>query len=411
MNIDPIIINSKVDSVSLSVLNDIMMQTESSSSLAFDGYISIVDDKYKRRKLHALSERIVEDSITDPNVETLISNSISTMSNIIGTNEDITFDIAIKDMFERAEEYKLNDKKLFGFSMGISEIDYMLDGIQPGQLIGFAAYSSQGKTWDMLNIAAKIVSDGGKFCFFSFEMSPRQIVTRLIAILSGVDSDKIKKGQCTAEETEKVNRITKKIKDSGSTIYTNTSLSNILLTIRKEALVNKPNVFLLDYIQLIQDTGTERDVLSKSAKLFQTLMSRVNIPMIFLSQISESTARDGSTDFNPFKGSGDINNSVSTAIYKKSEHSKDEVAERLSKGIPLESYWHVQKNRDGDSVGRVRVFFDNRLKRTFGVKAFDTYYCLSRYEKEVSELDYTKNKKANESAVGWNSDDSLWKTS
>lgn len=403
-NIDIVTLSEKIrpDGISSTLLNEII-SSEATSTNA-ESYAKIVSDKYKRRVLSKLVSEMNIEVLKTKSVDKLLSDSIDRFSNIVGNKQDITFDVAIKDMFDRAEEYKTKEGKFFGFSMGIEAIDYILDGIQPGQLIGLAAYTSQGKTWDILNIAAKVIKDGGSFCFFSLEMSPRQIVTRLIAILSGIDINIIKKGLCSDEQLVKVNKTAELIKNSGSTIYTNPNLSSILLTIRKEALVNKPTIFLLDYLQLVQSTGTPIEVLSKAAKAFQTTMSRVNIPMFMLSQISEAMARDSATDFNPFKGSGDINNSVSTAIYKKSSHTKEEAGERLKKGIPLESTWYIQKNRDGDEIGSVRVFFDNRIKRNFGEKEFDSYYTLRRYEQEVAGLDYTKQKNDEKDFIS----DPLW---
>lgn len=370
-----------------SYLNEIANTVPSSTNVGY--YARLVSENHKRRVLISIAQRIEELSYKkDSNLDSIISDTITDVSNIIQNEEDNTFGTAIEDVFKKAEEYKNNPNALFGISSGIKEVDHILDGFQDGQFIGFAAYTSQGKTWDAINIAVEQLNKGRKFCFFSLEMGASQIATRLASVITSIPIDFIRKGLLTDEQKEQVVKAMDKIRSSGSTIYGNQSLDNIKISILKESLTGKPDLFILDYLQLISSKGmSSYDTLTEASHYFQNALMKAKIPMFALSQISNESAKDNSLNLLPFKGSGDIGASLSTAIYKKSKHrTKKEVGERLRRGIPLESEWTIMKNRDGDEVGTVTVWFDNKTKRNMGKEKFDREYGLERYYKEVEEM-------------------------
>lgn len=368
-------------------LSEIVSSVPSSANVGH--YANTVLDEHKRRRILDISTGMEYSSYDKAqDIDEIISSAVTQISSVLGDSEDSTFKSAIKSVYQKAEEFKENPTQLFGLSTGISELDYMLDGFQDGQFIGFAAYTSQGKTWDAVNIAAHQLKQGRKFAIFSLEMSAAQIATRLCGVLTGIDTDKIRKGLLTSEEKSVVDKAMKMIEDSGSTIYGNQKLSAIKVAILKESLNNKPDLFILDYLQLISEGGRSAyDILSDASHYFQNSLMKSGVPMFALSQISNDSAKDGSANLLPFKGSGDIGASLSTAIYKRSKHKvKKEIGERLKRGIPLESEWVIQKNRDGDKVGTVDVWFDNKTKRNYGRKEFEEEYGFEKYNKEVAQM-------------------------
>lgn len=363
------------------------MLSEVPYSTNLEYYSKIILEHYQRREIKRMS-MILSESVDDKQntVDDLVSNSLQEISTVNSRKEDGSFMSAIKEIDSRAKEYKEKGGKLFGISTGIPELDEMTDGIQPGQFIGFAAYTSQGKTWDALNIMAHQIQNGRKVCFFSLEMGPRQIATRLASIMTGVSENAIKKGELDSFQQKEVASALKKIVDSGSTIYSNQKLSSIKITIIKEAMVNKPDLFILDYLQIISSGGKKYDVLTETAHYLQNTLMKIGIPMWALSQISNDAASNYNQDMQPFKGSGDIGASVATGIYKKSKHKKDEAGERLKRGIPLESIWTIMKNRDGNRIGNITVYYDPKTNKTMGQDEFEKNYGMQKYLQEVAKM-------------------------
>ena len=82
-------------------------------------------------------------------------------------------------------------------------VDYMTSGLQPSDLILIAARPSMGKTAFVLNMAQNIcIKDKKGVAIFSLEMSREQLMNRLLALESHVDSKLIRNGRISAKDWE-----------------------------------------------------------------------------------------------------------------------------------------------------------------------------------------------------------------
>lgn len=364
-------------------------------------YIEIVRDRYKRRMLIELSsDTINRSNDVEEEVESIVHDSLSATNNVISGQEDNTFASTIDEIEDKIKQFRDSDSPLLGMSTGMNELDRMLDGIQPGQFIGFAAYTSQGKTWDALNLAYNLIEQGKNVCFISLENSKPQILTRLASIHVGVSDARIKKGLANPEEMHMAREYMKRVAASGCTIYRDNEWTKIQSAITKQALVDKPDIFILDYIQNIASDKEPVRLYEEVSSYLQNKLIDIGIPMLALSQISNETAAGNTRDeVLKFKGSGAIGASVSTAIYKKSCHKKEEIEVLRQKGIPLESWWIVDKNRDGDYTGRVKTYFHPWSHKLWGKDEFDADYGLDRYYNEVREALFDLNEDSVESRM------------
>ncbi len=122
---------------------------------------------------------------------------------------------ALRGAVEMAAEAYSRDGGLAGLSTGLIDLDRMLGGLHPSDLIICAGRPSMGKSSLALNIAfdvarhyawepqidgSKKTVNGGVVAFFSLEMSAEQLAMRLLAEVSGVPSDRVRKGEIDASE-------------------------------------------------------------------------------------------------------------------------------------------------------------------------------------------------------------------
>jgi len=127
----------------------------------------------------------------------------------------VDFASALAGAVEMAGDAYNRDGGLSGLSTGLSDLDQKLGGLHPSDLIIVAARPSMGKTSLAANIAFNVARryayepqpgggrktvDGGVVAFFSLEMSAEQLAMRLLAEVTEVPSDKIRKGEITAAE-------------------------------------------------------------------------------------------------------------------------------------------------------------------------------------------------------------------
>src|SRR6185312_2449421 len=127
----------------------------------------------------------------------------------------VLFADALRGAVEMAAEAYSRDGGLAGLSTGLLDLDKMLGGLHPSDLIILAARPSMGKSSLAMNIAfhaarhyawepqvdgSKKTVNGGVVAFFSLEMSAEQLAMRLLAEVSGVPSDRVRKGEIDASE-------------------------------------------------------------------------------------------------------------------------------------------------------------------------------------------------------------------
>jgi replicative DNA helicase len=103
---------------------------------------------------------------------------------------------ALKEAWERFEHLSENPEDKRGVQSGFPALDNILAGFQKSDLIILAARPSMGKTTFALDIARNsALKYGASVGIFSLEMSDQQLVDRMLAAESGVDSWKLRTGR------------------------------------------------------------------------------------------------------------------------------------------------------------------------------------------------------------------------
>jgi len=105
----------------------------------------------------------------------------------------------------RVDERQAGGGTLGGLSSGYPDLDEVLGGLRPGQMVVVGARPGGGKTAIGLNVAARAVLGGTPVLFFSLEMPEDQIADRLLSMGSGVPMSKLTRGRpLTAQEVDRV---------------------------------------------------------------------------------------------------------------------------------------------------------------------------------------------------------------
>jgi replicative DNA helicase len=90
---------------------------------------------------------------------------------------------------------------LMGVSTGFRELDWILSGLKPSELIILAARPSVGKTSLAMNIAEHVALRERKaVAIFSLEMSAEQLVQRMLCSQAGVSAQRMRRLQLTLDE-------------------------------------------------------------------------------------------------------------------------------------------------------------------------------------------------------------------
>ena len=183
-----------------------------------------------------------------------------------------------------------------GVATGFTDLDYMSAGFQKSDLILIAARPSMGKSALALNIASYMaLHDNHSVVVFSLEMSKGQLVKRLLAMESKVDSKKISTGDLTDGEWERVIMGADALGGSGI-IFDDTpsiSLTELRSICRRIKIERGLDAIFIDYLQLMtarrgRASESRQLEISEISRGLKAIARELDVPVIALSQLSRA---------------------------------------------------------------------------------------------------------------------------
>ena len=177
---------------------------------------------------------------------------------------------------------------------GLSDLDQLLGGLNPSDLIIVAARTGIGKTALMLNFARNAaVGQRAKVAIFSLEMAGEQLAQRLLAAESKVDSARLRLGAHNEAEENRIMRAHGIL--SGTGIYVDdTSAVNVAQIRAKTMRLQRDeglDLVIVDYLQLVHGTRNDSRVneIGTITRSLKELARELNVPVIAGSQLSRAT--------------------------------------------------------------------------------------------------------------------------
>jgi replicative DNA helicase len=191
-----------------------------------------------------------------------------------------------------------NPSDVTGVPTGFTDLDRLTSGLQEGDLIVIAGRPSMGKTALALNVAEHIaLSSRVKLpvAVFSMEMGATQLAMRLIGSVGRLDQHKIRTGQLSPDDWERLSDALGRLSDAAIHIDETAALNALELRARARRLARqyggKLGAIVVDYLQLMQavaqgeNRATEISEISRSLK---ALAKELKVPVIALSQLNRS---------------------------------------------------------------------------------------------------------------------------
>jgi replicative DNA helicase len=271
---------------------------------------------------------------------------------------------ALAEAWERFEHLTENPQDKRGVPSGFHALDNVLAGFQKSDLIILAARPSMGKTTFALDIARNAAMlHGASVGFFSLEMSDQQLVDRMLAAESGVDSWKLRTGRLSNDqEYEQLQAAMEKLSKAPIHIIDQADMNIVKMKSAARRLKNEYglDMLIVDYLQLMSPTlskGSDNMVqqITEISRSLKILAKELDIPVIALSQLSRAVEqRGGKPRLSDLRDSGSIEQDADVVmfIHREDKMNRDKVAER-----PNIAEIMVEKHRNG-AVGMAEVYFD-----------------------------------------------------
>ena len=318
-----------------------------------------------------------------------------------------TFANALAGAVETISEAKDREGGLAGLSTGLIDLDRQLGGLHPSDLVILAGRPSMGKTALATNIAFSVAkaysyeiaqdgsrrtSSGGVVAFFSLEMSAEQLATRLLADVSGVSSDRLRKGEIDNSEYYRVRDAAVEVQDAPLHIDATGGLSIAKLTARARRLKRSVGLDLIvvDYLQLVTTDGSKGDnrvqEVSMITQGLKALAKELAVPVIALSQLSRQVENreDKKPQLSDLRESGSIEQDADVVmfVYRESYYlgrlePKEGTPEHLQWQEDLDRLAGVAevvigKQRHGP-IGTVKLSFNADLTKFGNLAREDRY--------------------------------------
>lgn len=305
----------------------------------------------------------------------------------------------------RVVQEKINQKRasshsVTGVSSGFAGINEYTHGWQKGDLIILAARPSVGKTALGMNFAFNAAtSTKATVAFFSLEMSAEQLMERLIASCSYVDSKKIQLGKLSQDERLKIKSAVNQI--SATQLFIDDTPNSKLGDIIAKATKLKKNhndlsLIVIDYLGRIRysdktDLAHQQQEVSYISGALKTLARSLNVPVLCLAQLN----RDVESNENKvpslanLRDSGSIEQDadICMLLYREdyytslgqslSKRGKGKPGEGNEQEAPKQPFSREEREANGDlsevkvliaknrngSVGRVDLFFQKAFSK------------------------------------------------
>jgi len=347
----------------LAYISDLASSTPTASNI--HAYAQIVRERSTVRGLISVAHEIADSGFNPDgrNSATLIDEAESKVFKISDDRPSNGGPESVRPLLTRAidriDVLFQTKGALTGISSGFRDIDEMTSGLQPADLIIVAGRPSMGKTSFMMNIAeSAAISGESPVLVFSMEMPSDSLVLRMLSSLGRIDQTKIRTGQLGDDDWPRLTSAVTLLNDKPLFIDDTAALSPTEIRSRARRVARehgKLGMILLDYIQLMQVSGTSENragEISEISRSLKSIAKEFDCPVIAGSQLNRSLEQrpDKRPVMSDLRESGAIEQDadVIMAIYRDEVYHED-----AEKGI---AEIIILKQRNGP-IGRKKLAF------------------------------------------------------
>ncbi len=339
------------------------------TSLNAESYGHIVESHSIRRRMIGAANSIAS----------LAYDEHTTVDNVMDEAEKAVFGVSerrlrhdlqpisnvLSDYYDRIDDLAKRGEDIYGVPTGFIDLDKMLSGLQPSDLLIIAGRPGQGKTGFLLSVAKNAALTHKKHvAIFSLEMSNEQVAQRLIAQETGIDSQRLRTGKLEENEWPLFAQAIEVLSDTHIFLDDTPAITPLQLRTkcRRLHLEHHLDLIIVDYLQLMGgDVRTENRVqeVSYISRNLKVLARELNVPVLAAAQLSRAVEQrsDKRPVLSDLRESGSLeqDSDIVMFIYRPDQYEKDMQKQNLAEII-------VAKHRNGP-VGSIELVFRSALAK------------------------------------------------
>ena len=194
-----------------------------------------------------------------------------------------------------------NKGQMMGVPTGFTQLDELMGGLHPNEMIVIAGRPGTGKTSIALNIAERALFGVNPVptLIFSLEMLAEQLHQRIIASRARIDQHALSRGMLKKESIADINATAKELKNAPLWIDDTAGIS--ILEMRAKArrlnqqLGGKLGLVVVDYLQLLRGSDPnlprEQEV-AEISRGMKAMSKELRAPVIVLAQLNRDSEKE-----------------------------------------------------------------------------------------------------------------------
>ena len=236
------------------------------TSLHAEAYGRMVEETAIRRRMLTAANEIAKLAYQeDAGIDAVMDEAEKA---IFGVSERrVTRDLqpiqqVLSEYYDRIDQLASRGEEIFGVPTGFIDLDRLLGGLQPSDLLIIAGRPGMGKTAFMLSVAKNAAQIHKKHvAMFSLEMSNEQLVQRLIAQETGIDSQRLRTGKLNEEEWPLFTHAIEVLSDTRIFLDDTPAMTPLQLRTkcRRLHLEYQLDLVIVDYLQLMSGGMRDRE--------------------------------------------------------------------------------------------------------------------------------------------------------
>jgi replicative DNA helicase len=266
---------------------------------------------------------------------------------------------AISQYYDRIKYLFEHQDEMLGVPTGFIDLDKLLGGLQQSDLLIIAGRPGSGKTGLMLNVAKNAALTYRKHvAVFSLEMSNDQLVQRLIAQETGIDSQRLRLADIHDHEWPLFVQAANVLSDAPIFLDDTPALTPNQLRSKCRRLDQEYglDLIIVDYLQLMQGEGRSENRVQEVSTIsrgLKQLARELNVPVLAGAQLSRAVEQR--TDKRPVlsdlreSGSLEQDSDIVMFIHRPDMYEKADTRTNIAEII-------VAKHRNGPTADVQLVF-------------------------------------------------------
>ena len=339
------------------------------SALHAESYGHIIEETAVRRRMLDAANRIAKLAYDEETgLEAVMDDAEKA---VFGVSEKrMTRDLApinevLSDFYDHISDLAARPDDIHGVPTGFIDLDRLLTGLQPSDLIIVAGRPGMGKTGFALSLAKNAAQTHKKHvAIFSLEMGNDQLVQRLLAQQTGIDSQRLRTGKLQDDEWALLTHAIETLGDTRIFLDDTPGITPLQLRTkcRRLHLEFGLDLIIIDYLQLMSgDTRNDNRVqeVSYISRQLKILAREINVPVLAAAQLSRAVEQraDKKPVLSDLRESGSLEQDADIVmfIYRPEVYEEDPAKQNIAEVI-------VSKHRNGP-IGSVQLIFRKNLAK------------------------------------------------